>query len=102
MDRTDTMAALVNQALDQGADPLTVRALVEEASELGAKRALRHLGLADRQAARDISDLRELLLAWRDVRQTAGRTVVRWFTTVLLSLIALGAVVYFNVLGPRG
>ncbi|MEM7568168.1 MAG: DUF6127 family protein [Pseudomonadota bacterium] len=102
MDRTDTLAALVAQAMDQGADPLTVRALVEEACELGAQRALQHLGLSDLHAAKDISDLRQLLISWRDVNQTARRTAVRWMTTLLLTILALGAAFYTDVLGPRG
>lgn len=102
MDRTDTTAALVNQALDQGADPLTVRALVEESCELGAQRALKRLGLADLQAAKDISDLRQLLISWRDVQLTARRAAVRWMTTLLLTMMAIGTLFYTNVVGPRG
>ena len=39
----------------------TTRALLEEASQLGAERALSKLGLADENAQGDIDELRELL-----------------------------------------
>ncbi|MEM1020932.1 MAG: DUF6127 family protein [Pseudomonadota bacterium] len=97
MDRTDTIASLVRQAEEEGAQALTIRALIEEASELGAQRALRSLGLSDMSAAKDISDLRNLLITWRDVQLTARRTFVRWFTTALLTMIALGVYVYTNL-----
>ena len=54
-------------------DPVTLavldnrlRAIVEEASEVGANRVLTRLGLSDPGAQDDIDELRELLRAWRD------------------------------------
>jgi len=97
MDQTDILTTLCEQALDDGAKPLTLRAIVEEASEVGAQRALTRLGLSDALAHQDISDLRHLLVSWRDVQTTARRTAVRWFTTLLLSLIALGVAFYSDI-----
>jgi len=72
------LALLVGQAEGQGADMVTLRALIEEASGLGAERALAALGLRDEHARRDMDDLRELLRAWRDAKRSATRAVVSW------------------------
>ncbi len=50
MTNKDTLAQLAAQAEARGADLPTLRALIEEASELGAQRALTQLGLADEKA----------------------------------------------------
>ena len=63
------LALLVAQAEGQGAELVTLRALVEEASEVGAERALEALGLSDGKARRDMDELRELLQAWRDAKK---------------------------------
>jgi len=76
---------------------VTLRASVEEASQAGAQRALARLGLSDASAHQDISDLRHLLTSWRDVQITARRTFVRRITTLLLTLIVLGAVLYSDI-----
>ena len=55
---------------------VTLRALVEESSQAGARRALAALGLKDEQARRDMDELRELLCAWRDAKRSAWRAVV--------------------------
>ena len=65
MNREDMLARLLAQAADEGADLVTLRAMVEEASELGAKRVLARMGLDDPAAHSDLSELRELLQAWR-------------------------------------
>jgi hypothetical protein len=44
------MTQLTAQAEARGADLVTLRALIEEASDLGASRALARLGLADDHA----------------------------------------------------
>ena len=95
---TDTesalLARLVEQGRQQGADLLTLRAMAEEASELGAARALERLGLADTTARAPISDeLRELLSAWRDAKRTARDVVVSWVVRVLLAALMLGLAV---------
>src|SRR4051812_50105520 len=65
------MALLLAQAEAQGADLVTLRGLIEEASGLGAEKALGALGLRDEGARRDMDELRELLQAWRDAKKTA-------------------------------
>ena len=70
-DHNATLALLLAQAEGQGADLVTLRALIEEASGAGAERALAALGLKDEQARRDMDELRELLRAWRDAKRSA-------------------------------
>ncbi len=91
--RSAILTGLVEQARLQGNDIATLRALVEEACELGAARALAHCGLQDRAAGEDIRALRNLLEAWRDARRTAFRTIIRWATTVLILVILAGIAV---------
>ena len=62
------LARLMAQAEGKGVDLVTLRALVEEASQAGATRALGALGLDDPRARRDMDELRELLSAWRDAK----------------------------------
>ena len=87
------LAHLTAQAEARGTDLVTVRALVEEASEAGAARALGRLGLEDRQARRDMDELRGLLQAWRDAKKSAGTAVVTWAVRIVLALVALGMAV---------
>lgn len=104
MDQTEAavLAALVEQARVQGANVPTLRALVEEASERGAMRVLRHIGLEDEQALRDVRELRDLLGAWRAARRTAWHTVVRWMITCLMLALAAGLALKFKLLPPAG
>ena len=57
------LASLMAQAAGRGVDLVTLRALAEESSEAGARRALAQLGLDDERARRDMDELRELLSA---------------------------------------
>ncbi|MAM39489.1 MAG: hypothetical protein CL949_13540, partial [Erythrobacter sp.] len=68
MTREDMLARLIAQARTEGGELITLRAVVEEASELGASRVLDRLGLADPGAQDDLGELRELLSAWRDAK----------------------------------
>ncbi len=61
MESEDMLASLLAQAADEGADVATLRAVVEEAGELGAGRALARIGLADARAGEDLRELRKLL-----------------------------------------
>jgi hypothetical protein len=63
------------------------------AAKLGAREALRELGLHDETAATDIRSLRGLLDAWRSARKTAYETTVRVVTTGLLAILAAGLAV---------
>ena len=73
MSREELLARLIMQAEDHGSDVVTLRAVVEEASELGASRVLSRMGLEDETAPDDLAELRQLLKAWRDAKQSAWR-----------------------------
>ena len=87
------MARLMAQAEGRGVDLVTLRALVEEASQSGATRALGALGLDDRQARRDMDELRELLSAWRDAKRSARQAVVTWVVRIVLAALLIGIAV---------
>lgn len=84
------LAVLAAQAEARGADLATLRGLIEEASAVGAERALGALGLKDPQARRDMDELRELLQAWRDAKKSAWNAVVTWAVRILLAALVLG------------
>jgi hypothetical protein len=84
------LAVLAAQAEARGADLATLRGLIEEASELGAERALGALGLKDPMARRDMDELRELLQAWRDAKKSAWTAMVTWVVRILLAALVLG------------
>ena len=87
------VALLVAQAEGQGADLVTLRALIEEASEMGAERVLGALGLKDASARRDMDELRELLQAWRDAKKSAWKAVVGWAVRIGLAALLVGMAV---------
>jgi len=87
------IARLMAQAEGRGVDLITLRALVEEASQAGASRALGALGLDDPRARRDMDELRELLSAWRDAKRSARQAVVSWAVRVCLALLLIGLAV---------
>lgn len=87
------LATLVAQAEGKVIDVVTLRALVEESSQAGARRALGALGLDDERARRDMDELRELLSAWRDAKRTAWRAVVSWVVRIALAALLVGLAV---------
>ena len=87
------LASLVAQAEGRGTELITLRALVEESSQAGARRALAQLGLDDERARRDMDELRELLSAWRDAKRSAAKAVVAWAVSVVLALLLIGLAV---------
>jgi uncharacterized membrane protein YdfJ with MMPL/SSD domain len=87
------LAELVAQANGRALDVVTLRALVEESSQAGARRALASLGLDDERARRDMDELRELLSAWRDAKRTAWRAVVTWLVRIALAMLLIGIAV---------
>lgn len=87
------LAQLMAQGAEDGADLATLRAIAEEAGELGASRALARLGLADEAAAGDMAALRELLRAWRDAKRSAIKAVAGWVARILLALVLIGLAV---------
>ena len=92
MIREDMLARLVAQGTEQGGDLVTMRAIIEEASELGSARALKRMGLYGADAENDIHDLRELLRAWRDAKRSALRAVVEWLVRLGFALLLLAIV----------
>ncbi len=93
MTREDMLARLIAQAAQEGGDLVTLRAIVEEASDLGAARVLTRMGLADEGATNDLTELRELLRAWRDAKASAWKAVVAWTVRGALALLLLGLAV---------
>jgi Family of unknown function (DUF6127) len=89
----DMLTQLTVQAEAHGTDVATLRAIVEEASQLGAQRAMQRLGLDDPNAAKDMAELRDLLSAWRDAKLTARKAVVDWMVKIGLALLLIGLVV---------
>jgi hypothetical protein len=94
MTRDDMLARLGAQASSHdphgGVELITLRAIVEEASELGATRVLDRLGLADPSAQEDIDELRELLSAWRDAKASAWKAAIEWLVRGCLALLLVG------------
>ena len=93
MNNKDMLASLISQAAQEGADLVTLRAIVEEASELGAQRVLGHMGLDDENAQGDLTELRQLLRAWRDAKSVAWRETVNWIVRGALALLLVGIAV---------
>jgi hypothetical protein len=87
------LASLMAQAEGRCLDTITMRALVEEASQAGARRALGALGLADEKARRDMDELRELLGAWREAKRSAWKAAAGWVAKMLLAMVLVGLAV---------
>ena len=96
MHNDDMLARLIAQAGADGADLVTLRALVEEASELGAARALHRLGLGDATAPGDLIELRQLLAAWRDAKRSAWRALAGWVVRGALALLLVALALRFG------
>ena len=99
MTREDMLARLIAQAATEGGELVTLRAIVEEASEVGATRVLGRLGLSDKSAQDDIDELRELLAAWRAAQAATWKAVVEWLVRGLLALLLIGIAVRIGALG---
>lgn len=97
MNNDDMLAGLVAQAQASGGDLVTLRAIVEDASELGAARVLARMGLDDDSAHSDLSELRQLLQAWRDAKASAWKAAIAWVVRGSLALLLLGITVRFGL-----
>ncbi|WP_407637624.1 DUF6127 family protein [Croceibacterium mercuriale] len=95
--REDMLAGLIAQAGGQGTDLVTLRAIVEEASELGAERVLQRLNLGDDRAQGDIDELRDLLSAWRAAKSSVWKAVIEWLVRGAMALLLIGIAVRLNV-----
>jgi hypothetical protein len=93
----EMLARLMMQAEEEGAGLVTLRALAEEASDLGAQRALERLGLADAGAQRDLGELRQLLGAWRDAKAAARNAAIVWIVRVGLAVLLMGLALRFGL-----
>jgi hypothetical protein len=87
---TGILEGLLTQAEAQGAARVTLQAIVEEAAEAGAVRALRSIGLMDDDAGSDIRELRQLVQGWRDVKSSALKSFVGWLVRSLVVLLLAG------------
>lgn len=99
MTREDMLARLIAQAATEGGELVTLRAIVEEASEVGATRVLGRLGLSDASAQDDIDELRDLLAAWRAAKASAWKAAVEWLVRGVLALLLIGIAVRIGALG---
>lgn len=93
----EALALPVERSLGQSGNALALRALIEEASEAGATRALARIGLADASAGGDIHELRQLLFAWRDTRRAVRRAVIGWIAKLFVTALLIGLVVQFKL-----
>jgi hypothetical protein len=91
------LTQLMAQAEGRVVDLVTLRALVEESSQVGAARALASLGLDDDHARRDMDELRELLSAWRDAKRSAWQAVIAWIGRIFLATLLIGLAVRLDL-----
>lgn len=91
--REDMLAKLIAQAAGEGGELTTLRAIVEEASEMGADRVLERIGLGDESAPDDIDELRELLGAWRAAKTSAWKAAIDWLVRGVLAALLIGIAV---------
>lgn len=99
MTREDMLARLIAQAATEGGELVTLRAIVEEASEVGATRVLGRLGLGDANAQDDIDELRELLAAWRAAKAATWKAAVDWAVRGVFALLLVGIAVRLGMPG---
>lgn len=93
MKREELLSRLMAQAASEGGELVTLRAIVEETSELTADRVLARLGMSDARAQNDLGELRELLRAWRDAKASAWKALVGWAVRAVLALLLIGIAV---------
>lgn len=93
MTREDMLAKLIAQAREEGSEMVTLRAILEESTELGADRVLGRLGLNDDTAHDDLDELRELLSAWRAAKASAWKAVVEWLVRGVMAALLIGIAV---------
>ena len=97
MDRTEMIARLMAEAKEDGCKLVMLRAIVEEATDLGADCALQRTGLGDSDARNDLAELRELLRGWRDVKASVQRAALAWLVRGMLALALIGVAARLGV-----
>jgi hypothetical protein len=98
MQDREMLANLVAQAEGEGGDLLMIRAIIEEASMIGAERALTRVGLSDKDAEADVRALRDMLGGWRDAKKAARTAAVGWLVRLAVMLLLLGLAVRTDLL----
>lgn len=93
----DLLARLVASAEGQPVNFVILQAMVEQASNAGATKALSSLGLEDQTARRDMDELRELLGVWRDVKKSAWQSIARWVARILLASLMVSLAYQANL-----
>lgn len=93
----ELLAELLATAEGQPVNFVLLQAVVEEASEAGASRALAALGLEDGTARKDMGELRELLSTWHAVKKSAWQTVTRWITGIFLAALMVAIAYQANL-----
>lgn len=99
MSHGDILASLMAQAREEGAELVTLRAIVEETSVLATDRVFARLGLGDPGAEGDLVELRDLLRAWRDAKSSAWKAFVDWLVRGALALLLIGIAVRLGTWG---
>jgi len=74
--------------------PEEFEAMLDRAAKKGARAALEELGLHDKNAEKDLEEIRNLLTSWRDTKKAIWSTVVKVVTVAVLTFIA-GAVGFY-------
>lgn len=97
MTREDALASLMMQASEEGASIVTLRAMLEETTQIAADRVIVRLGLSDDGASGDLDELRELLQAWRDAKASAWKAFIEWIVRGVLAVLLIGISVRMGV-----
>ena len=71
-------------------DPAELAALLDQAAEKGARRALESVGLHDDNAGNDVRDLRNLIDGWRSAKKSALDAFAKWVTVGLITALVAG------------
>ncbi|MBC7492744.1 MAG: hypothetical protein H7241_09910, partial [Novosphingobium sp.] len=58
-----------------------------------AARVLDRMGLSDPSAHQDLTELRELLRAWRDAKASAWKAAIEWIVRLMLAGLLFGIAV---------
>ena len=68
--------------------PEQLEAMLDRAAKRGANEALSAIGLHDETAGKDINEMRDLLISWRETKRSVWSTFIKITTIAILSFIA--------------